>query len=65
MKKPLEPHEFDQPDEVFEDDVYFYEQKDNYAVKRPIQHGQFNMNKGKETIQSVTNDIQKIITYIL
>ena len=50
---------------VFEDDVLYFEQQENYAVKRPIKHGFFNLNDGKETIQSVASDIEKLIDYIM
>ncbi len=50
---------------VFEDDVFFYEQRSDYVVKNPIKAGFFNMNHGKETIQTVICDLERLTMYIL
>lgn len=40
----------DETDVAYEDEVYLHEGKENWAIKRPIKHGFFNLNKGQETL---------------
>lgn len=56
LKKPFqnnlddEGNQIDNSEVAFEDEVYLHEGKEDWAIKRPIKYGFFNLNNGVETL---------------